>query len=154
MNDKHVRQLIRAAIVLSIIGIALLIFGIVYMVHLGKQFDQYRRAVNTQPVSVTQTEQGPRGEQGLQGLSIVGPVGPKGDKGDTAIQTVTNKIVETNTVVEKQLPPEKGDKGDAGEPGQPGREIELHINPLTQLFEYRYIGDSRWTEVEGQHVAL
>lgn len=72
----------------------------------------------------------------LRAEPVQGPKGDsiKGDKGDNAVSTHTEKIIEQQTVVEKQVPVN----------GQDGREIELRSNPDTKDLEWRYVGTRGW----------
>jgi hypothetical protein len=149
VDKPKFKRLVVVAVAIFILFMALMIWAVIYITLGIAENKQHIETVANRPVK---TMQGPQGPQGPSGLSIIGPVGPQGEKGDTGMQTVVK--TETNTVVEKQLPPEKGEKGDPGDPGQPGREIELRLNPQTKLFEYRYVGDTRWTPVEGQDVGI
>lgn len=72
----------------------------------------------------------------LKAEPVPGPKGDsiKGDKGDNAVSTHTEKIIEQQTVLEKQIPVN----------GQNGREIELRSNPDTKDLEWRYVGTRGW----------
>lgn len=66
---------------------------------------------------------GPEGKQGKDGRD-----------GANAVSTYTEKIIEQQTVLEKQIPVN----------GQNGREIELRSNPDTKDLEWRYVGTRGW----------
>lgn len=72
----------------------------------------------------------------LKAQPVQGPKGDsiKGDKGDNAVSTHTEKIIEQQTVLEKQIPIN----------GKDAREIEMRTNPDTKDREWRLAGTRGW----------
>lgn len=72
----------------------------------------------------------------LKSEPVPGPKGDsvKGDKGDNAVSTHTNKVIEQQTILEKQIPIN----------GRDGREVEFRTSPDTKDREWRYAGTRGW----------
>lgn len=147
--DKH-NKLLTLALVLALILLAVTGYGLFYT--LTHQNDVEQRLKNQ--IASVKKEKGDTGEKGDSGIGITGSrglqgyPGPKGDTGVQGVEGITGP--QGNQGIQGPIGPTgpAGEQGPQGNTGQSGREPEFRCDPESDNYQWRYVGDDTWTNIE------
>lgn len=147
--DKH-NKLLTLALVLALILLAVTGGGLVYT--LTHQDDVVEILKNE--IASVKTQKGDPGQKGESGISIRGAQGvqgypgPKGDTGAQGLQGSQGVQGPPGIQGPSGSQGATGPVGPQGEPGANGRETEFRCDPSNDNYQWRYVGDDTWTNIE------
>lgn len=146
--DKH-NKLLTVALILALILLSITGYGLFYSITHKDDVEQRLKNQLSTEVSHIKPVNGSNGQMGIQGdRGLQGYPGPKGDTGAQGSQGLQGSTgIQGEQGIQGPVGPQ-GEQGSQGQPGTDAREVEFRCEPDTHNYQYRYVGDEGWTNIQ------
>lgn len=151
--DKH-NKLLSLALILALLLLAVTGFALVWSI--THKTDTQQLINNQIKTEVAKNKPqngvngiGVQGDRGLQGYpGVKGDAGAMGSQGISGLQGSTGAQGQQGIQGPAGTQGVTGEKGDQGNPGANGKEVEFRCDPETHNYQWRYVGEEGWTNIQ------